>query len=455
MNTAVSLLPKAAPDPIAAIGGAVSALKGEMKQPVIDLSVGVGMHPETGQPYFPDWLTKAEFIVALQKIRSNPGIFADQPELQAILNYVLNPDDTGIQGAGYDFKGIPNYRKDVSTLLDMKDNRNIAFSPTAGGSGAVEALMGLLRSSDITEVIIGSPTWPSHGSIAAKSDLQVHQYPHLNNDGSLNLEGLISAIQKNPKSAVLLQPIGHNPTGVDFSPEDIQQLLPHLENRVALLDAAYLGYQGSVQEDFQKAIVPFTNNTNIVTMLALGLSKTLHLYGDHRAGAAMVFNGGEAQEARNMEALMLTLKRSGASAVGSHAQHLLHAMLQYAYPQQQQWLQDIAGNVASNRQAITQALPAELQTYLQHADGGLFSSIPCDGEVNNAAIAHALSPKLGKKMGWAQHSKLSKVAQKGEILPIAAVPMGSGQLRINLAAIPKIHQEAVASRIAEVFAQAA
>ena len=313
--------------------------------------------------------------------------------------------------------------------------------------------MGLLMPPMVDQIIVGTPTWPSHLSIAARSGPQVHQYPHLNNDGSLNLEGLISAIQNNPKSAVLLQPIGHNPTGVDFSPEDIQQLLPHLENRVALLDAAYLGYQDSVQEDFQKAIMPFVNNTNAVTMLALGLSKTLHLYGDHRAGAAMVFNGGEAQDARNMEARMLTQKRSGASAVESHAQHLLRAILQHSYPQQQQWLQDIAGNVASNRQAIIQALPAEIQAYLQHASGGLFLSIPPSAGIENTAIASALFPELGKKMGWERSESLPPPAE--EILRIATVPMKSGDLRINLAAIPKFQQGAVASRIAEVFAQAA
>ena len=103
-------------------------------------------------------------------------------------------------------------------------------------------------------VYLSNPTWANHNQIFTSLGLQVEKYPYWDNDTkSLNLKGFLSTIQEAPKNSIfVLHACAHNPTGLDATKEQWEEILEALakNEHLALYDSAYQGFaSGNLDND--------------------------------------------------------------------------------------------------------------------------------------------------------------------------------------------------------------
>lgn len=165
------------------------------------------------------------------------------------------------------------------------------------------------------EVWISWPSWPNHEHIANAVDLKVHWYAYYNfKTMCLNVEGMLQDLRRGKKGAVvILQPCGHNPTGMDLTEGEWRRVASVVKEMgmITVFDMAYLGLvSGDVETDLF-AVRLFTD-MGINVIVALSFSKSLGLY-NSRVGVLSVCLVGEfgvAETAKNVTAQLGWLSRA-------------------------------------------------------------------------------------------------------------------------------------------------
>ena len=100
---------------------------------------------------------------------------------------------------------------------------------------------------------LSDPTWANHGSIFEAAGVARDSYPYFDaKNNSLNLDAMLGKLKGVAKGdVVLLHACCHNPTGVDPTPEQWQQIASVLAERgaIPLLDFAYQGFATGIDQD--------------------------------------------------------------------------------------------------------------------------------------------------------------------------------------------------------------
>lgn len=123
---------------------------------------------------------------------------------------------------------------------------------TPGGTGAVRLAAALAARSGAGRVHMGVPSWPNHKQIFDDLGLQCAPFEHATAQGAANLDAVLAAIRgAGAQDAVLLHGCCHNPTGVDYTPEQWEAIAAALAESPALpiLDLAYHGLGAGMEED--------------------------------------------------------------------------------------------------------------------------------------------------------------------------------------------------------------
>ena len=123
---------------------------------------------------------------------------------------------------------------------------------TPGGTGAVRLAVAVAQRAGVTRVHLGVPSWPNHAQILADVGVETATFDHANADGTANVEAALATIRgAQPGEAVLLHGCCHNPTGIDYSPEEWDAITDAFANGAALpiLDLAYQGLGHGMDED--------------------------------------------------------------------------------------------------------------------------------------------------------------------------------------------------------------
>ncbi len=163
-------------------------------------------------------------------------------------------------------------------------------------------------------VWVSDPTWDNHRAMFEGAGLAVHSYPYYDSaTGGLRFESMLETLRGAPKrSVVLLHACCHNPTGVDLTRAQWDELIPLLRERELLpyLDLAYQGYGESIEAD---ARVPRAfADAGLSFFIANSFSKSMSLYGE-RCGALSVVCPDAAQAALVLGQLKFTVRRSYSS----------------------------------------------------------------------------------------------------------------------------------------------
>jgi len=170
---------------------------------------------------------------------------------------------------------------------NAKNLDNIVTVQAISGTGALRVAGEFLRKFIPTTIHVPKPTWVTHHQIFANSGLKVAEYPYYNpKDKNFDADGMFSHLQTLPEnSIVLLHAAAHNPTGVDPSHEQWNQIMTIMKTRklIPFFDSAYQGFATGCLERDAYAMRLFNEN-GFQMLVSQSYAKNLGLYGE-RIGA--------------------------------------------------------------------------------------------------------------------------------------------------------------------------
>lgn len=195
-------------------------------------------------------------------------------------------------------EGNGSYIKESLKLLFGDSDRihkgEVFAAQTIGGTGALR-LGGEFLTQELTKTIfLSDPTWPNHRVLFSRAGFRLESYAYYDEQRHvIDFKRMTAAIGAMPAgSAILLHACCHNPTGIDPTPEQWQEL-SHLikqQNLIPFFDIAYQGFGKGLKEDAYP-IRLFANEGHEM-VVASSYSKNFGLYGE-RVGVLTVFTHGQ------------------------------------------------------------------------------------------------------------------------------------------------------------------
>jgi len=165
-------------------------------------------------------------------------------------------------------------------VFGEEEKERITGVQTIGGTGALY-LAGRIASKWTSEIAISNPTWANHWAIFPSAGLKTVPYPYYAK-GKLLFAEMLAALPEN--AAVLLHTSCHNPSGLDLSRGEWEELIAlcKKKNLFPILDMAYHGFAGTPSEDTSTARLFLESGLEFA--LTYTCSKSFGLYGE-RVGA--------------------------------------------------------------------------------------------------------------------------------------------------------------------------
>ena len=258
------------------------------------------------------------------KINLSIGIYFDDVGRIPVLESVQRAEAKLLAAGGakpyLPIEGAANFRSAVQALLFGADHEavtsgRIATIQSVGSSGGLKVGADFIaRWFPGSGVWVSDPTWDNHRSMFEGAGIAVQTYPYYDaKTGGVRFADMIAALDKLPaKSIVLLHACCHNPTGVDLTRAQWDELVPLLKRRqlIPYLDLAYQGFGDGIAEDAYaiRAIAA----AGLSAFVANSFSKSMSVYGE-RAGALSVVCPDAAQAALVLGQLKFTVRRNYSS----------------------------------------------------------------------------------------------------------------------------------------------
>lgn len=230
------------------------------------------------------------------KVNLGIGVYSDDSGRLPLLKAVRAAEQKQFEGAkprGYlPIDGLAAYNKGAQTLLLGKDSSVIAEGravtvESIGGTGALKLGADFLKAlTPDSTVYISDPSWQNHRAIFENAGFKVETYPYYSAEThNLDFAAMKSHFESlAPKSILILHACCHNPTGVDPSLEQWQELLNVIKSRqlIPFLDIAYQGFGEGLEEDAK--VVRLFAEAGVEILVSSSFSKSFSLYGE-RVGA--------------------------------------------------------------------------------------------------------------------------------------------------------------------------
>jgi aromatic-amino-acid transaminase len=244
------------------------------------------------------------------KVNLGVGVYYDDQGRVPLLKCVHRAEVDRVQAAGahsyLPIEGLPALNNAARALLLGKDADAIAsgraFTVQAlGGTGALKIGADYLKQLlPNAKVAISTPSWENHRALFERAGFEVVEYAYYDpQTHGLNLQGMLDSIKALPTgSIVVLHACCHNPTGVDPTPAQWQQIIAAVKDggHVPFLDIAYQGFGDGLTED--AAAVRGFVDAGLTCLISTSFSKSFSLYGE-RIGALTVVTG-SADEAKRV-----------------------------------------------------------------------------------------------------------------------------------------------------------
>ncbi|VWX55161.1 aromatic amino acid transaminase [Novosphingobium sp. 9U] len=193
----------------------------------IDLGVGVYRTGQGDTPVFAAIKAAEKKLFEEQDSKAYLGPEGDMAFVEALMPYVFGKDTADMGG-------------------------RIEGMQTPGGTGSLRVALAMAKRAGIERIIVGVPSWPNHAQICADLGLAVVEFNHATAAGQTDMDALRGALaQAGASDAILLHGCCHNPTGIDYSHAEWDEIA-HLvaEAKVLpILDLAYQGLGNGMEED--------------------------------------------------------------------------------------------------------------------------------------------------------------------------------------------------------------
>ncbi|KLI65297.1 aromatic amino acid transaminase [Aurantiacibacter marinus] len=255
-------LEQQAPDALLAL---IKLFKADDRPDKIDLGVGVYKTADGATPVFAAIKQAEARLVAEQPSKAYLGPEGDMGFVGALIPHVFG-----------------NAAPEGGRLDGMQ---------TPGGTGAVRLALALAKKAGVTRVIMGTPSWPNHAQIVSDLELELVGFSHANPDGSANMDALRAALASaGTGDAILLHGCCHNPTGVDYTDAEWDEIAGILaaSPALAVIDVAYQGLGDGMEADAYGLRAVMTCVEEV--LVAYSCDKNFGLYRD-RVGAFYVATG--------------------------------------------------------------------------------------------------------------------------------------------------------------------
>lgn len=193
---------------------------------------------------------------------------------------------------------------------------NICALQTLSGTGSLRIAFEFLNKYYPGKrcVYLPNPTWPNHKNLCSIVGIKQKEYRYYDNKKkNINFSGLIEDIENAPeKSIFLFHACAHNPTGMDLSKEQWEDVLEVIQSKkhFVLFDMAYQGFASGDPINDSYAVRLFANK-GIGMGLCQSYAKNLGLYGE-RVGC-LSFICDNQKEKKAMESQLKVLARSSYS----------------------------------------------------------------------------------------------------------------------------------------------
>jgi aromatic-amino-acid transaminase len=192
----------------------------------IDLGVGVYRTDDGATPVFAAVKAAEARLVAEQDSKAYLGPEGDMGFVEALVPYVFGP----LGNMGGRIEGMQ----------------------TPGGTGAVRLAAALVKKAGVKRVLMGNPSWPNHAQILADVGVELVTFNHAKADGTADMDAVRKALaDAQDGDAILLHGCCHNPTGIDYTLGEWEELAGLLSDGKVLpiIDLAYQGLGQGMEED--------------------------------------------------------------------------------------------------------------------------------------------------------------------------------------------------------------
>ena len=230
--------------------------------------------------------------------------------------------------------GVAEYNARTKELLFGADSAIIKQDrartvQSLGGTGALRiAAEFIKRQTNAKNVWISAPTWPNHHAIFKAVGMTIREYRYYDSDKkALAWDELLADLsQAQAGDVVLLHGCCHNPTGIDPTPAQWQQLadLSAKNGWLPLFDFAYQGLANGLEQDAQGLRTFAANHKEL--LVASSFSKNFGLYNE-RVGAFTLV-AGDSETAAKALTQVKTIIRTLYSNPASHGANTVAIVLQ-------------------------------------------------------------------------------------------------------------------------------
>ncbi len=258
------------------------------------------------------------------KVNLSIGIYFDEAGRLPVLASVRQAEARALEAGGAKpylaMEGDAACRREVGKLLlgegheALAANR-VATIQTVGSSGGLRVGADFLKAwFPASEVWVSDPTWDNHRSMFEGCGFKVNSYPYYDAaTGGVRFAEMLGAIGALPaRSVVLLHACCHNPTGVDLTNAQWDELIPVLKSRALIpyLDLAYQGFGDGIAEDAYSVRALAAAGSSF--FVANSFSKSMSVYGE-RCGALSAVCESAAEAQLVLGQLRFTVRRNYSS----------------------------------------------------------------------------------------------------------------------------------------------
>lgn len=248
------------------------------------------------------------------KVNLGVGVYCDETGRVPLLECVRLAERQVVEQAAprnyLPIDGLPAYARMAQSLLFGADSSAVSDGrvltlQALGGTGALKIGADFLRRLlPGAQVWISDPSWENHRALFEGAGFTVNAYPYYDPaTHGVGFAAMMEALHGMPaQSIVVLHACCHNPTGVDLSPDQWEEVIATVRRRdlVPFLDIAYQGFGDGLEEDAR--VVRRFAETEGPLFVSSSFSKSFSLYGE-RVGALSVVTGGADEAARVLSQL--------------------------------------------------------------------------------------------------------------------------------------------------------
>ncbi|MBF6034363.1 aspartate/tyrosine/aromatic aminotransferase [Pseudomonas sp. P155] len=271
------------------------------------------------------------------KVNLGVGVYCNEEGRIPLLRAVIEAETVrAAQHAsrGYlPIDGIAAYDQAVQKLLFGNDSPLISAgrvitTQAVGGTGALKIGADFLKQLLPNAVVaISDPSWENHRALFETAGFPVQNYRYYDAAShDVNRAGMLDDLNALPNgSIVVLHACCHNPTGVDLTPADWNNVLEvvRAKGHVPFLDMAYQGFGDGIDED--AAAVRLFAESGLTFFVSSSFSKSFSLYGE-RVGALSIISESKEESARVLSQVKRVI-RTNYSNPPTHGASIVAAVL--------------------------------------------------------------------------------------------------------------------------------